>query len=126
MDPNSVVEIEFVAQQVGEGRQAVEAKYVITSFFYSIFGQAHPPSLINYSCSYSWLTTIEKFQRRGRVYEATGGHENKVCVYESELRVVHMATCGCGVRTVYSITFVTDRSPANQGLVDPVDRGNNP
>lgn len=32
VEPYSVVEVEYVAQQVGQGRQAVEAKYVLISF----------------------------------------------------------------------------------------------
>ena len=39
---NSVVDIEFVAQQVGQGQQAVKAKYVITSLCYWTFRQAYP------------------------------------------------------------------------------------
>jgi 26S proteasome regulatory subunit N6 len=34
VEPYSVVEIEYVAQQVGQGRQAVEAKSVITYFLF--------------------------------------------------------------------------------------------
>ena len=32
VEPYSVVEIEYIAQQVGQGRQAVETKYVNPSF----------------------------------------------------------------------------------------------
>ena len=37
VEPYSVVEIEYVAQQVGQGRQAVELKYV------PLFPPQHPP-----------------------------------------------------------------------------------
>ena len=35
VEPNSVVEMKYVARQVGQGRQAVEAKYVVTFFFFN-------------------------------------------------------------------------------------------
>jgi hypothetical protein len=48
VEPYSVVEIDYVAQTVGQGRQAVEAKYVPSIHFMWVVGD---DSIVYISCA---------------------------------------------------------------------------